>query len=163
MKIIATKLAKNGKYDQLRCIRLDGSETSAMMPRQGVLPHDLIHYVVETTLGYEHGFLGVVAKGTDISFAMEQSHDISNQAVTDQATHAEGIVESLQAQIWSGNFDVAMFQAGLEGACEMRSRPTPDLSGIDVQTELYGAVMALAERWQQVPFHASMELDMPGL
>lgn len=162
MKIIAAKLASNDKYDRLRCIRLDGSETGTMMPRQGVLPHDLIHYVVETTLGYDHAFLGIVAKGADISFAMEQAHDIGNQAVSDQATQAEGIVESLQAQIWSGKFDIAMFRAGLEGACDMRSRPQPDLSAIDVRTELYDAVIALAERWQQLPFHASMELDMPA-
>lgn len=41
MKIIATKRAKTDKYDRLRRIRLDGSETSTTMPRQGVLPHDL--------------------------------------------------------------------------------------------------------------------------
>ncbi len=163
MKLIATKRGKNDKYDQLRCIRRDGSETSTMMPRQGVLPHDLIHYVVETTLGYDHGFLGLVAKGSDISFAMEQTHDIGNAALADQATHAEAVVESLQAQIWSGAFDMDMFHAGLEGACGMRARPVPDLDGVDVNTALYGGVMALGQRWQQTPYHASLELDMPGL
>jgi len=163
MKIIATKLSRNDKYDQLRCIRLDGSETGTTMPRQGILPHDLIHYVVESALGYDHGFLGLVAKGADIGFAMEVSHDIGNPKASDQATHAEAIVESLQAQLWSGSFDAAMFEAGLEGACAMRSRAAPELGGIDVRTQLYGAVIALAERWQGLPFHASMELDMPGL
>jgi len=163
MKIIATKLGKNDKYDQLRCIRLDGSETGAMMPRQGVLPHDLIHFVVETTLGYDHGFLGLVAKGADISFAMEQTHDMDNQTVADQATHAEAVVESLQAQIWSGSFDPEMFACGVAGACDMRARPAPDLSGIDVDKALYAGVVALGQRWQQLPYHASLELDMPGL
>jgi hypothetical protein len=163
MKIIATKLGKNDKYDQLRCIRLDGSETSTMMPRQGGLPHDLIHYVVESALRYDHGFLGLVAKGADISFAMEQTHDLGNQALADQATHAEAIVESLQAQLWSGAFDVDMFQAGLEGACEMRERRAPDLNQVDVEDVLYGGVIALSQRWQSVPFHAALELDMPGL
>jgi hypothetical protein len=163
MKIIATKLSRNDKYDQLRCVRLDGSETGTTMPRQGILPHDLIHYVVETALGYDHGFLGLVARSADIGFAMEVSHDIGNAKASDQATHAEAIVESLQAQLWSGSFDAAMFEAGLEGACAMRSRAAPGLGGIDVRTQLYGAVIALAERWQGQPFHASMELDMPGL
>jgi hypothetical protein len=163
MKIIATKLAKNDKYDQLRCIRSNGSETSTLMPRQGVLPHDLIHYVVENTLGYDHAFFGLVAKGADISFAMAQSHDIANQAVACQATHAEAIVESLQAQLWSGNFDIDMFLAGLAGACEMRSQPVPDLSRVDVKSELYAGVMSLAQHWQQLPFHDSIELEMAGL
>jgi hypothetical protein len=163
MKIIATKLAKNDKYDQLRCIRLNGSETSTMMPRQGVLPHDLIHYVVENALGYDHGFLGLVAKGADISFAMAQTHDIANQAVACQAAHAEAIVESLQAQLWSGDFDLDMSQSGLTLACEMRGQPVPDLGRVDVRNQLYAGVMSLAGRWQQLPFHASIELDMTGL
>jgi hypothetical protein len=154
MKLIATKLGKNDKYDQLRCIRRDGSETATTMPRQGVLPHDLIHYVVETTLGYGYGFLGIVAKGADIGFAMQQTHDLDNPQLADQATHAEAIVESLQAQLWSGGFD-------LESACAMRARPAPDLGGIDVERRLYDGVIALAERWRQLPFHASIELDMP--
>ncbi len=105
----------------------------------------------------------MVAKGADIGFAMEMSHDIGNAEASDQATHAEAIVESLQAQLWSGSFDDAMFRDGLEGACAMRARTAPDLGGVDVRTQLYGAVIALAERWQGLPFHASMELDMPGL
>lgn len=163
MKLVAAKLAKNDKYDLLRCIRLDGSETSTTMPRQGVLPHDLIHYVVESALRYEHGFLGLVAKGADIGFAMEQTHDAGNQALADQATHAEAIVESLQAQIWSGRFDGDMFLAGLEGACAMRGRAVPDLGAVDVEQALYGEVIALSQRWQGVPFHSTLTLDMPGL
>lgn len=163
MKIIAKKLAKNDKYDQLRCIRLDGSETSTMMPRQGVLPHDLIHYVVESALRYDHGFLGLVARGADISFAMELTHDASNQDLADQATHAEAIVESLQAQIWSGAFDADMFFAGLEGACAMRARAVPDLSEVDVAEVLYGGVLSLSQRWQSTAFHSALELDMPAL
>ena len=30
-------------------------------------PHDLTHYAVETTLGYQHAFYGLVADGWDIS------------------------------------------------------------------------------------------------
>lgn len=163
MKLIATKKSKNDKCDTVRCVRRDGSETSTTMPRQGVLPHDLIHYVVESALEYEHGFLGLIAKGADIGFAMEQTHDSGNQALADQALHAEAIVESLQAQIWSGTFDLAMFHAGVEAACSMRSIPAPDLGQTDPEEELYGAIMQLSQRWQSVPFHGSMELEMSHL
>ncbi len=50
MKLIAEKLGKTGKLDRLRYMRADGSATETMMPRQGILPHDLVHYVVETQL-----------------------------------------------------------------------------------------------------------------
>lgn len=163
MKIIASKKSKTDKYDTLRCIRRDGSETTAQMPRQGVLPHDLIHYVVESALGYDHGFLGLVAKGADIGFAMEQTHDIGNREVADQATHAEAIVESLQAQIWCGAFDESAFMDGLEAACAMRERAAPALDGLDLEQNLFGAVMELGQRWQQVPFYGSLELEMKNV
>ena len=88
------------------------------MPRQGILPHDLVHYVVESGLGWRHGFLGLIGAGHDIGWTMEQTHDPSNaanRAVTDQAIHAEAVVESLQAQLWSGAFDEAL-DAGFQVA-----------------------------------------------
>lgn len=97
MKLTATKSGKSDKLDLLRCERPDGTHTSVPMPRQGILPHDLIHYVVEQTLGYRHGFLGEVAKGADIAFAMQMSHDLAQTAPSPELTHAEAIVESLQA------------------------------------------------------------------
>jgi hypothetical protein len=45
MKLIAERLGRND------------SETTTAMPRQGILPHDLVHYVVESGLGWRHGFL----------------------------------------------------------------------------------------------------------
>jgi hypothetical protein len=56
MQLIASKQGKNDKYDQLRCVRSDGSNDWLHDAAPGVLPHDLIHYVVETALAYRHGF-----------------------------------------------------------------------------------------------------------
>jgi hypothetical protein len=54
----------------LTCEREDGSVT--WQRQEGsigmVFPsHDLTHYAVETALGYDHGFFGLVADGWDIS------------------------------------------------------------------------------------------------
>lgn len=54
----------------LTCERADGSVT--WQRQEGsmgmVFPsHDLTHYAVETALGYDHGFFGLVADGWDIS------------------------------------------------------------------------------------------------
>jgi hypothetical protein len=53
----------------LACVRRDG--TSTWQRQQGSLglvfpPHDLTHYAVETTLGYHHGFYGLIADGWNI-------------------------------------------------------------------------------------------------
>lgn len=160
MKIIASKQSKSDKYDLLRCVRQDGTETATTMPRQGVLPHDLIHYVVESVLRYDHGFLGLVAKGADIGYTMEQTHDIHNRQIADQAIHAEAIVESLQAQLWSGGFDAQQFLDGLEGACASRGRSVPNFGGLDLHKELYQRAVELGRRWQEVPYYGSLELEM---
>jgi hypothetical protein len=163
MKLIATKQGKTDKYDQLRCVRRDGSESSCPMPRQGILPHDLVHYVVETGMGWCNGFLGQVAAGRDIIFAAEYAHDPGNREAADQVIQAEAMVESLQAQLWSGAFDAEMFMEGLRGACSVRGRAVPDLSGIDPEEVFYRRALELGARWQQVPFHGSLELEMAHL
>jgi hypothetical protein len=162
MKLIAERLGRNDKLDRLRCIRRDGSETAAAMPRQGILPHDLVHYVVESGLAWRDGFLGLVAAGADIGFTMQQTHDPANRMTADQAIHAEAVVESLQAQLWSGSFDEALFLDGVRGACEVRGRGVPALPA-GIGSLLFEQALALNARWQQVPFHGALELQMTGL
>jgi hypothetical protein len=162
MKLIATRQGRTDKYDQLRCVRRDGSATGCRMPRQGILPHDLVHCVVETTLGWRHAFFGMIAAGIDIGPAMEQAHDPGNAALADQAIHVEAIVESLQAQLWSGAFDDAMFDEGVRTACTGRGRSVPVLPA-GIGRRLYDAVLELDARWQRVPWHGTLELDLPHL
>jgi hypothetical protein len=162
MKLIAERLGRSDKLDRLRCIRRDGSETSTAMPRQGILPHDLVHYVAESGLGWRHGFLGMIAAGFDIGWTMEQTHDPANRAVADQAIHAEAVVESLQAQLWSGAFDEDLFLEGVRSACEARGRSVPALPA-GAGEALFGQALALNARWQQLPFHGALELEMPDL
>ena len=50
MKLIAEKKGPRDKADLLRFVRRDGSTSQCALPRQGTLPHDLIHYVVESRL-----------------------------------------------------------------------------------------------------------------
>jgi hypothetical protein len=162
MKLIAARQGPTDKLDQLHCLRRDGSATSTSMPRQGILPHDLLHYVVESTLGWRHGFLGMIAAGADIGWTMAQTHDPAAQGVADQAIHAEAVVESLQAQLWSAAFDDSLFLDGVRSACEARGRSVPALHPLAGQT-LFEAALALNARWQQVPPHATLELEFPGL
>lgn len=160
MKIIATKQGKSDKYDVLRCVRQDGSDATTKMPRQGVLPHDLIHYVVESALLYEYGFLGLIAQGSDFAYTMERTHDLNNREIGEQAIHAEAIVESLQAQLWAGVFDAQQFLDGLTAACAARQHSVPNLAMLGSYDELYQRVILLGERWQEVPYFGSLELEM---
>lgn len=159
MKLIAEKLGKTDKYDRLRFVRADASETQTAMPRQGTLPHDLVHYIVESALPLPHGFLGLVAAGSDAGFVMQTVHDTANPNIATEAVQAEAIVEALQTQLWGGSFDLEAFLEGVRSANAARGKPAFNFTGLDAQTHLYDAALALLERWIQVPHHQSMELD----
>ena len=157
MKLIVEKLGKNDKFDRLRLIRSDGSETFCTLPRQGTLPHDLVHYVVESALPLKYGFLSLVAAGFEAGFVMQAAHDPTNLAVETEAVQAEAIVEALQTQIWGREFDRESFLQAVLLATTSRSKPVFEFSG-NAPEALYRDALLLLEQWNQVPFHQRMEL-----
>jgi hypothetical protein len=159
MKLIAEKLGKADKLDRLRYVRADGSSTETAMPRQGTLPHDLIHYVVESGLGLKNGFTGLVARGANATFAMESTHDPEGRNVDTEAIQVEGIVEALQTQLWSGQFDMDDFAEGVRTACLMRERPTFDAIDAQAGQRLFDQALALNAQWMAVPFHGALTLE----
>jgi hypothetical protein len=158
MKLSAEKQGKNDKLDRLRFIRADHSETECAMPRQGTLPHDLLHYVVESVLPFQHGFLSLVAAGADAGFVMQEVHDPANLAVATEAVQVEAIVEALQTQLWSGAFDREAFLDAARLATSCRDRQPFEFVGIDPE-QLYHRAMALLQQWNAVPLYQRMELD----
>jgi len=63
-------------------------------PKQGIIPHDMVHYAVEKVYG-THGFIrllvaGKVANFTPLAFSETE------------AWHQEGLVEVFQAELLSG-------------------------------------------------------------
>lgn len=159
MKLIAQKSTPSDKYDQLNFVRADGSRSQCSMPRQGILPHDLIHYVVESALPFEFGFLSLVAHGADASFVMESVHDKNNAQVSAEAVQVEAIVEALQTQLWAGQFDTEMFIYAADMACAARNTEPYAFTGIDPATRLYKPALALAQEWTAVEFSSVLELD----
>ena len=61
-----------GQPHVMSCVRADGSETYGPIPPQAGIPHDLIHFVVEQTLGLDRAFFGTIATGVGIPDAAEK-------------------------------------------------------------------------------------------
>jgi hypothetical protein len=160
MKLIARKMEAAGKYDRLRVVRDDGSETGCEMPRQGVLPHDLVHAVVESHLHLNDGFLGLVAKGADIAFAEKNFREYIDPERHFEVAQSESVVEGLQTQLWQGGFDFNAFLAGVTGACAMRAVAVPVISEADGQA-MFDTALHLNELWRQVPVKAEFTLAFP--
>jgi hypothetical protein len=66
MRLTFTK--RGGKYDDLLIERPFGPSEAIRCPKQGIIPHDMVQYAVESTLAHR-GFLALVADGKAARFA----------------------------------------------------------------------------------------------
>jgi hypothetical protein len=129
MEIRFTKC--DGKVDWMECVRRDGSTTRCPMPKQGILPHDLIHYVVESSLELRHGFYGLIAAGVGFPKAVPpwNADEFEIDDLT-EALQAESLVECFQAELWDGyqeeNAQInRTFFAMLDIICQQRNVARP--------------------------------------
>lgn len=162
MKLVARKSAASEKYDRLEFQRHDGTSAEIDMPRQGVLPHDLIHYLVETGFGITTAFLSLVARGADARYVMDMTHDPANAELDREAIVAEALVEALQTQLWHGTFEFEAFEYAVHTACDARNVAPPKHLDPLAARRVYEAAVNLHAQWAKVPPHGTLELHFNG-
>ena len=91
MKLVFTK--GKGKFDRLDILTKAGPVAPIECPKQGIIPHDMVHFAVESEVA-TLGFLGGIAAGGDAGF----------KAGVDDPRHraVERLVETVQAEAWGG-------------------------------------------------------------
>lgn len=133
MLVRFTKNVPTAKADTLTCVRPDGSSTRGEMPRQGILPHDAFHFVVETTLHWRDAFFGQIAAGASLDHLVAELHgEKIDWSKNKQALQSESLVECLQAEQWGGAADPATFAETLVITCRRRSVPPPDIDAAEL-------------------------------
>jgi hypothetical protein len=139
---------RSGKNDAL-AIEREGHEVETIAcPKQGIIPHDMVHYAVESTLAH-HGFLSLVADGQSANFA----------AIGGDAEDAiERLVETFQAELWGGRVPAAELVATYEHACRSRGHAVAPVSVADVEA-VRARLDALAAEWAEVPTNGSISLE----
>ncbi len=158
MLIRFTKFA--GKQDWLECWRDNGSSTQWPMPKQGILPHDFVHYIVEDTLNLKRGFYGIMANAVVIPKS-SPPWDVAEFMLGDsmEALQAESLVECFQAELWNENQPGENFQDMLQVTCEKREIPTPqeiteaDLDQVRVRLHHF------RHRWEALGIGESIEVQ----
>jgi hypothetical protein len=146
MQLVFTKLA--GKYDRLEIRRSFGSTETIDCPKQGIIPHDMVHYAVEHVL-QERGFLTRVKEGEAAQLTMKAE---------DRSDGVERLVEVIQGDAWSGGRTApAEILALYQVTCSARSC-TPlgvDSEGIEA---IRSEIAMLSARWSSVAVGGSLEL-----
>lgn len=144
MRLVFTKRA--GRMDELVAIRPDGSHERIACPKQGTIPHDMVHYAVESVLA-ERGFLS--------KLQAEGPRAMSREAA---AEAVERLVETLQAEIWSGRVPDAELLGLYALACEARGHPAAPVSR-ETLAAIRQEMDELAARWEAVGVGESLTLD----
>jgi len=138
-----------GKPHTLTCLRNDGSVTWSPVGSSVGAKHDLIHYVVETTLGYTEAFLGLVAQGRDLDdFGTKCG---VKSAYTTEEQWAESIVGFLQWPTLTGSEFAAQLAA---------LTPAPSVTP-EQFTRICQQIADLHAWWDALPPGGTLELDFP--
>jgi hypothetical protein len=145
MHLTFTKRA--GKHDDLLIERDGRAPQSIQCPKQGIIPHDMVHYAVESTLAHR-GFLSQVAEGGAAGF--EASGGETEEAV-------ERLVETFQAELWGGRVDPAELIATYEHACGARGHAVASITPDDVEA-IRTRLDTLGSQWAQVPVGGALAL-----
>ncbi|WP_310497632.1 hypothetical protein [Sandarakinorhabdus sp.] len=156
MRLVFTKGA--GKYDRLDIVTADGPLAAIDCPKQGIIPHDMVHFAVESEV-VTIGFLGNIAAGGDSGFraGMDDRH----------AQSVERLVETVQAEAWGGfhgsggPVPFAEFADMYRVTCEARGDPVLALMP-ETLAAIRARLSALMAAWAAVAIGGTLVLDMPA-
>jgi hypothetical protein len=148
MKITFTK--GSGKYDRLEIGRADGSVESVECPKQRIIPHDMVHYIVESAL-HKRGFMRRVSEGEATGLAMTGN---------DESDGVERLVEVLQGDAWSGGTSSPQELLDLyEVTCRARDCAELRITADDLAT-MRGEMQKLDHAWQSLPVGGVLALNL---
>ena len=146
MRLTFTK--RDGKYDDLVIEREGRPVSTIQCPKQGIIPHDMVHYAVESVLAHR-GFLGLVAGGEAAAF--ETQGGDSEEAI-------ERLVEGFQAEMRGGRVPAADLLATYAIACEARGHPKAPVTEEDVEG-VRAKLEELTDKWAEVPVNGSLTVE----
>lgn len=153
------KLTKRrNKTPLLICTRPDGTQTMAETIVGA--EHDLTHFAVETTLGFQHAFFGLLADGMNIE-DFNVAAASTKIDIPPEAGATEFIVGLLESELTSGT-PFPDFNAELHRAMANTRKPTPapTISDADLAT-MRRRVIDLKMRWRSLRVGETIELDWP--
>jgi hypothetical protein len=145
----------------LSCVRPDGSTTWQRQEGQlgRIFPlHDLTHYAVETVLGFQRAFYGLVAEGWDLS---DFGTGGSRGKIPDEAGLAETIVGFFDLERMTGERGTAEeMNERVQSVRADRGLPSVQLQVTEEQVGRIRQLRAeLFDRWKAVPPGEALELS----
>ena len=139
----------SGKFDRMLVHRGDATEVIDC-PKQRIIPHDMVHYAVESTLE-KLGFLGRVRDGETANFQMCAESDSDG---------VERLVEVFQGDAWSGGTSSPTDMLELyQVACRARQCPPLLVTPEDILA-IRRLIAELDQRWQALSIGQTVSLEL---
>lgn len=147
MQLIFTK--GSGKHDQMEVMRNGVVAERIECPKQGIIPHDMVHFGVESTL-HKRGFVDRILHGEAATFQMESEPESDG---------VERLVEVFQADGWSGwNSAPADMLDLYRVTCDARLCEPLQLSLEDIDA-VRKKLLELTAQWQSLAIGESLALQ----
>ena len=155
-KSIRVDITKGAREDRVTVTRAAGAAVSFQFPKKGPLPHDAVHYVVESVMGLQQAFWGRIAAGQSPDSIQQLAHAGGHPSVKRaskpaadivEMLQAERLVECLEADAWSGGTgDLATFSEVYAAACAQSGVDPLSLDDAAL-AQLRGGMRELARQW----------------
>jgi len=145
-----TFVKRSGKFDDLTIRRADGTAETIACPKQGIIPHDMVHYAVEHVLAHR-GFLSLVKHGAAVDLTASTGGGDSEEAI-------ERLVEAFQAELWGGRVPAHELIATYEHACAARDHGIATVVPSDI-VAIRERLDDLTRRWAQVAVNGALTVD----
>ena len=141
---------RNGKYDRMTVVRDDGSQETIDCPKQRIIPHEMVHFAVESTLR-KRGFMTRVKDGEAANFRMTPNAESDG---------VERLVEVFQGDAWSGGGTAPAEMLGLYGVtCRERGCPPLAVSLEDIAA-IRTRIEELDREWSLLAVGSYLRLEM---
>jgi hypothetical protein len=147
----------------LRCVRDNGSVTWQRNESQRALffpVHDLMHYAVETELGFRRGFYGLIAEGWEIA---ETTGKTPRGALPNETLEVEYLVSAFSAERASGDVTTAAeFNQLAATFAEAKGMPRPRQLSDQELLRVRSRFDELATKWRALPADSAIQLQFPA-
>jgi hypothetical protein len=160
MLVRFTKKA-DGRH-RLTIVRDNGSVSQGrLIPGLGpnAIPHDLLHAVVEKTLGFRRGVYGMVNTGLDIAELLDPAQKHMNKSAA-ELMHSEIVTNILQAETAYEGIDETFFNDDLRRRCAEVELTEPRMSNED-RRELRRLRDDYQARWLGLGVGETIEVELP--
>jgi hypothetical protein len=161
-------ITKGEREDSIEAVRADGSSVRTSFPHKGPIPHDAVHFYVESSLGIADAFWGMVAAGRHpeevAAIAKEGGHASAKRAVVPEASilrlvQAERAVECFEADLWSGGASSPQtIRETIEAGCAHSLVPPIDVSDQAIASIRF-YLADLMQHWRSAPLGERLVLD----